>query len=41
MNNKGFTIIEVIVAVVAVAFFSGALYFGYLVIRALQKYIGA
>jgi hypothetical protein len=41
MNNKGSTIVEVIAAVFGVALFSGALYLGYLVIRALQKYVGA
>lgn len=40
MNNKGFTIVELITAVFGLALFSGALYIGYLVICALQKYIG-
>jgi hypothetical protein len=40
MNNKGFTIVEVIMALGTVVVLSGGLYFGYLIIRALQKYIG-
>ncbi len=40
MNNKGFTIVELITAVVGLVIGSGVVYVVYLVIRALQKYIG-
>lgn len=40
MNNKGFTIVEVIVALGASLVLGGGFYLAYLVIKALQKYIG-
>ena len=39
MNNKGFTIVELIMAIFSLAIMSGGIYLLYLVIRALQKYI--
>jgi len=41
MNNKGYTLVELVVAVFGLALFSGWLYLAYLVICALKKYIGA
>lgn len=40
MNNKGYTIVELITVVVGWVIGSGVVYVVYLVIRALQKYIG-
>ena len=40
MNNKGFTIVELITVLGTLVFLSGGIYLGYLIIKALQKYIG-
>lgn len=40
-NPLGFTIMEVAVAVLGVAFFSASIYLFYLVIMALRKYISS
>lgn len=40
MNNKGFTIVELVVALGLSVMLGGGFYLAYLIIRSLQKYIG-